>query len=84
MNAKHTRGWYLTRIELAIGIAAVLFPAFLFLAAPGFIGPGFHETEAAFIFIPVAGGLGIVVGFAWMVRIFRGPRDEPPWRYRDR
>ena len=26
-------------------------------------------------------GLG---GLIWMVRIFRGPRDEsPPWRYRD-
>ncbi len=26
-----------------------------------------------------------VVGLVWMVRIFRGPRDEPPdWRYRDR
>jgi hypothetical protein len=26
-----------------------------------------------------------VVGLAWMVRIFRRPRDEaPPWRYRDR
>ena len=24
-------------------------------------------------------------GFVWMLRIFRGPRDEPPvWRYRDR
>ena len=27
----------------------------------------------------------IVVGLVWMIRIFRGPRDEPPpWRYRDR
>jgi hypothetical protein len=25
-----------------------------------------------------------VAGLAWMVRIMRGPRDEPPrWRYRD-
>jgi hypothetical protein len=27
-----------------------------------------------------------VAGLVWMVRIIRGPRDEPPspWRYRDR
>ena len=25
------------------------------------------------------------VGLGWMIRILRGPRDEPPpWRYRDR
>jgi hypothetical protein len=35
---------------------------------------------------PVAlpGLVGILVGLVWLVRIFRGPRDEPPpWRYRD-
>jgi hypothetical protein len=32
----------------------------------------------------VAAGVA-AVGLAWMVRIFRGPRDEPPaWRHRDR
>ncbi len=26
-----------------------------------------------------------VIGLIWTIRIFRGPRDEPPkWRYRDR
>ena len=26
-----------------------------------------------------------VMGLVWMIRTFRGPRDEPPpWRYRDR
>jgi hypothetical protein len=26
-----------------------------------------------------------VAGVIWMIRIFRGPSDEPPpWRYRDR
>jgi hypothetical protein len=36
----------------------------------------------------VLGSLGTtaaLTGLAWMIRIFRGPRDEPaPWRYRDR
>jgi hypothetical protein len=32
----------------------------------------------------VAAGVA-AVGLVWMVRIFRGPRDDPPaWRYRDR
>jgi hypothetical protein len=35
--------------------------------------------------ISVAAFLTMVVGLVWMIRIFRGPRDEPPrWRYRDR
>lgn len=33
----------------------------------------------------VAGVAAALVGLVWMIRIFRGPRDEPPaWRYRDR
>ena len=35
--------------------------------------------------IVLAGFLSVVLGLVWMIRIFRGPRDEPPpWRYRDR
>jgi hypothetical protein len=37
---------------------------------------------------PVSGLVGPVAalfGLAWMVRVYRGPRDDPPaWRYRDR
>ena len=38
------------------------------------------------VWVAVALGLALaLVGLAWMVRIFRGPRDEPPaWRHRDR
>ncbi|HEY5629120.1 MAG TPA: hypothetical protein VIR16_06385, partial [Candidatus Limnocylindrales bacterium] len=33
----------------------------------------------------VAGPVLALVGLAWMLRIFRGPRDRPPaWRYRRR
>jgi hypothetical protein len=79
MNGKRTRGWYLTRIELAIGIGAIL----LYLAQPASMGaPPPQWSEAP---LTVAGYLGMLVGLAWMIRIFRGPRDEPPrWRYRDR
>jgi hypothetical protein len=32
----------------------------------------------------VVAALGFVVGLVWMIRIMRGPKDEPPpWRYRD-
>jgi len=31
------------------------------------------------------GFLGMLVGLVWIIRIYRGPRDEPPrWRFRDR
>ena len=37
------------------------------------------------VVISVAGFVLLVAGLVWMIRIFRGPWDEPPpWRYRDR
>ena len=80
-----TRAWYQTRALLALGISAVLVPVVLFVFQPSFMGvlsdppPLWHDL------IPWAGFLGMLLGLAWMIRIVRGPRDEPPrWRYRDR
>ena len=83
MDGNRTRAWYLTRIELAIGIGAILFAALLYVAKPGFMGaPPTQWWEAPLFW---AGFLVPLVGLAWMIRIFRGPRDEPSrWRYRDR
>ena len=58
-------------LERATDLAWVSWPAVLGLPAPVVV-----------LLVGVALGL---FGFAWMLRIFRGPRDEPPaWRYRDR
>jgi hypothetical protein len=36
-------------------------------------------------FYPIAAELMMLIGLAWMIRIWRGPtREAPPaWRYRD-
>jgi hypothetical protein len=86
MDAKHTRGWYLTRIELALAVGAPLLTGLLlFVAAPQGMGGFFGEPPLTAYLVPAVGVAGVLVGLAWMIRIYRGPRDEPPrWRYRDR
>jgi hypothetical protein len=35
--------------------------------------------------VPLVGAGVAAVGLVWMIRIFRGPRDDPPaWRHHDR
>jgi hypothetical protein len=82
-RAERTRGWYWTRIELAIGIGVVLLAAASYLLEPAYMGGfGPHWLETP---LTSAAYVGMLVGLVWMVRIYRGPRDEPPpWRYRDR
>jgi hypothetical protein len=76
---RRTPAWYWTRLELAIGVGLVLLVGLNLLFPPVFVGGRAQECWGA------AGFLGMVVGLAWMIRIFRGPRDEPPrWRYRRR
>jgi hypothetical protein len=86
-------GWWPSRILLAIGIVSVVVILLGVLASFG-PPPGLGESwPVAFgplsipsrIAIPIAALAGAVVGLIWMIRIFRGPSDEPPpWRYRDR
>ena len=86
MDGRHTRGSYLTRIELALRIGAVLFACSATTYDPMLIAP-IHQPRPvglADMIVP-AGFVAMLVGLALMIRIFRGPRDEPPrWRYRDR
>jgi hypothetical protein len=79
-----TGAWYQTRALLATGVSAVLLVALLFVAAPQGMGVLSGRPLAAFL-LPAVGVVRVLFGFAWMICIFRGPRDEPPpWRYRDR
>jgi hypothetical protein len=84
---RRTRGWYLIRLELAIGLAAVLVVPLLLLVSPsaryGMFVADRAITWAPSLFVLLAGFAGMLVGLVWMVRIARGPRDAPPaWRYR--
>ena len=89
-----TRAYWPTRILLAIGVVATALCAFA--AWDGYlldhtIGPGDMAGGGAVLGVPLPVVIAIVatafavLGLIWMIRIFRGPRDEPPvWRYRDR
>ena len=83
---RRTRGWWLIRLEFAIALAGLLllWPAVNSLSHP------FGNERIEWFGLPsglvlaILGVIGLVVGFVWMTRIARGPRDEPPaWRYRD-
>ena len=90
-RVKHrTPAYWPTRILLMVGtIATVIVFALAvidMLAEPPMFGP-----EATFLGLPgrvVQAALGVAVatgGLVWMLRIFRGPRDEAPaWRHRRR
>lgn len=78
-----------TRILLAVGflatVIALVFSFALLTEEPMF------DTRLPVLGLPanvvcaVAGLVPVLFGFGWLVRIFRGPRDEPPaWRHRDR
>ena len=97
MNGTRTRAWWLVRLELLVGIALTLLVARLGFEAAMTVrigNPAAHPLPFpphAMVFL---GGLAIsIVGLVWMVRIIRGPREDPRprwryrevnWRYRDR
>ena len=81
---KHpTPAYWQTRIMLAAVILLPVAVAMLWLL-PSLTS----QPNPAGAVMPVVFAVGAVlwlVGLVWMIRIFRGPRDEPPpWRYRDR
>jgi len=87
-----TRAYWPTRILLAVGILATVFAVgfALLIAAqvssgPFTIGGPLDILGLPFYVVVAFAFAGIaVIGLVWMLRIFRGPRDEPPrWRYRD-
>ncbi|MCJ7832602.1 MAG: hypothetical protein MUP92_04040 [Actinobacteria bacterium] len=84
-----TPAWSLMMFEFAVGIGLILTAGFLvwFGTQPCF------SCSSEGRWLPVRPGLLIalialllaLIGRVWMIRIFHGPRDEPPpWRYRDR
>jgi hypothetical protein len=82
-----TPDYWPTRVLLAVGFIpmVIVLPLSLeILTRTMYFSPDFLGVPAGIVVILAGLAMG-VVGFAWMLRIFRGPRDEPPvWRYRDR
>jgi hypothetical protein len=83
-----TPEYWQTRFLLAIGFIATVIALPLSLEVLlelRYVGrPAVLGLPAGLVVVLVGLALGLV-GFVWMLRIFRGPRDEPPaWRYRDR
>ena len=78
-------GRTLARVELGVaaGTGFVVAP-FSYVAAPGFTGPPPPDWQV--IGSLVVGAAGIMIGFFWMVRIYRADPepDQRVWRYRER
>ena len=89
MNGTRTRAWWLLRLELALGIALTLLVARLGFEAAMMVrigNPPVHALPLPPHVMLFYGGLAIsIAGLVWMVRIIRGPREDPPprWRYRE-
>jgi hypothetical protein len=72
-------GFAATGLVLALDVAMLLVPEPMFDPRPAIIGLSAHVVGG------LLGPIPALIGLVWMIRIFRGPRDEPPpWRYRDR
>ncbi len=85
MDGKRTPAWWPARILLATGIASVVIGLILMVLLLAFSDLTLDERSGAGI--AALGGAFVVMvgGLVWMIRIFRGPSDEPPpWRYRSK
>jgi hypothetical protein len=66
---------------LGVGIVATLLTIVLAVVVVSLPTSMFSDPSM----VPLVAAGVAAVGLVWMVRIFRGPRDDPPaWRYRDR
>ena len=75
----------LVRVEFAIVICAIGLAGLGYVALPAMSG-GLGDRNAWWDDLIVPAGIaGVVIGFAWMIRIARAaPEPEPrDWRYRD-
>jgi hypothetical protein len=85
---KHrTPAYWPTRIMLAAAFLLPVAVALLWLSAPQPVAPPLHDDRIGWVG-PVIIAVGValwLIGLVCMIRIFRGPRDEPrAWRFRDR
>ena len=88
---RRTRAWWLTRVELALGMAAFAFGCWMVIV--GIEQPMFGTTSSGSslvpgLTIPVLALVAMAAALARMLWIFLalyGDDEEPPsWRYRNR
>jgi hypothetical protein len=83
-------GYWPTRILLAIAIGMTAGAILVAVASAIWLVPFSADSPNVFglqsrFVVSLVACVVALVGLAWTIRIFRGPRDEPPpWRYRDR
>ena len=90
MKPDKAPGYWPTRILLVIAILLTAATVGLALWAISWESPMFGGDRASILGLPVrvvlpavAAGIALL-GLARTIRVFRGPRQEPPsWRYRD-
>ena len=85
MKAARTAAWWWSRLELTIAVVVIAVEV-------SSLGPYFEVKSGNPATVPglPSGVVVLTIGFTlaigglvWMLRIVRGPRDEPPrWRYR--
>ncbi len=80
------RAHHLIRAELALAVVVPILAGFLFVAAPAFWG-GRSTGMYAIVetLLAIAAVVGVLVGFAWMIRLSRPDPEagERSWRFRD-
>jgi hypothetical protein len=91
MQLRTSPAYWPMRILLAVGMVSVVLVVLGELLPPVSVTFGATTLTMGPLFIEgsLAGRVGAVVvpviGLLLMIRVFRGPRGEPPsWRYRDR
>ena len=90
MKSDKAPGYWLTRFLLAVAISAtiaVLFAVCSLYSEPFMFSGGRLRLLGlpSNVVLSVLAAATAVIGLIWTIRIFRGPRDEPPpWRYRNR
>jgi hypothetical protein len=88
MTGKGLHGRQLAEQMLAVPVLLVLILAFLIVTGPRFIGPMFVDGQRNHDWVTLLGVAGFVVGFLWMIRIYRSTLDAEArpssWRSRSR
>jgi uncharacterized membrane protein YgdD (TMEM256/DUF423 family) len=78
-----TPGWWMTRLEFAAAIGAIVFAGVVLAWSASVQQTLFFELES----LPAAAGFGgMLFGLGWMIRIYRAPAEGArgaTWRFRD-